>query len=393
MKREEFLLFGGRISLFVVAVLFFMASFSGPAIAEEPEEKGILAIGSAKLTQGNVAEARKQALSEALGRGVEEYLLRRLGGRALADQLSLFVEEMVPAAREEIANFHILGEEETAKHYRVLVRVRINEATLESVLEEKGFLREEGPPVKVLFMVSKREPGTEGPLYWWKSPEEDRGLLPMELALHRAFEVRGFSLASRTLKAPEGEEGEALQKPDLTREQAAEWGRLCSAEVVVIGSSIQSEGMISMHLQALDAATAAPLSEQGAQARLDESLSGNDRILDGIDRAAQRVSERLAPAIREAFQRVEEEADRFHLTLQGLGNFQQLRQITQYLKEHIPGVESLSQTRFKGDSVTLAVGYRDGVDHFLEVLREREDLPFFAEFQKTGEGEVVVTLR
>jgi len=393
MKREESLLFSGRILLCVLAVLFSLISFRGPAVAEEPEKNGILAIGTARMSQGNVAEARKRALSAALGRGVEEYLLRRLGGQALANQLSVFVEELVPAAREEVANFNIVGEEETGEHYRVLVSVRINEATLERVLEEKGFLREEGPPVKVLFMVSNREPGAEGPVYWWKSPEEDRGLLPMELALHRAFEERGFSLASRTLKVPEGEEEEALRKPDLTPEQAAEWGRVCSAEVVVIGSSLQSEGMISIYLRALDAATAAPLAEQGAQVRLDDSLSGQDRIQDGIERAVQRVSERLAPVVQEAFQRVEGEVDRFHLTLQGLGSFQQLKRFTQYLKEHIPGVESLSQTRFKGDSVTLAVGYREGVDHFLEVLRAREDMPFFAEFRKMGEGEVVVTLR
>lgn len=393
MKREEFLRFGGRFMLCAVGFLFSLAFLRGLSVAEEPEIDGILAIGAAPLTRENVAAARKRALSDALSRGVEEYLMRRLGERALADQLSLFIEELVPAAREEIANFHIVGEEEAGEHYRVLVRVRMNEETLERVLEEKGFLREQGPPIKVLFMVSKREPGAEAPVYWWKSPEEGSGLMPLELALHRAFEERGYSLASRTLKAPEGEGGEALQQPDLSGEQAAQWGRLCSAEIVVIGSSIQREGMISMHLRALDVATASLLAEQGTQVRLDDSLSGQDRILDGIQRAVQRVSERLAPAVREKFQRVEEEVGRFHLILQGLGSFQDLRRFTRYLEERIPGVESLSQTRFKGDSVTLAVGYREGVDRFLEVLRAREDLPFYAEFQKTREGEVVATLR
>ena len=230
MKREGFLPFGWRTLMCVLAVLFSMALLRGAAVAEGPSEEGILAIGTAQLTHGNEAAARKKALSEALGRGVEEYLLRRLDTRALADQLSVFMEELVPEAREEIANFHIVGEAATGKHYRVLVRVRINEATLERVLEEKGFLR------------------------------------------------------------------------------------------------------------------------------------------------------------------VEEEVDRFHVTLQGLGSFRDLRRFTQYLEERIPGVESLSQTRFKGDSVTLAVGYREGVDHFLDILRSRDDLPFFAEFQKTPEGEVVVTL-
>lgn len=393
MKREGFLLFGARVLLCVLAFLFSLASLKDPAFAEALAKEGLLAIGTAQLRQGNVADARKRALSEALGSGVEEYLLRRLGGRALADQLSVFVEEVIPAAREEIANFNIVGEEETGERYRVLVRVRINEATLERLLEEKGFLRDDGPAIKVLFMVSKRDPGSGGASYWWKDPEDADGLLPMELALHRAFEERGFSLASRTLKSPEGEGAEGLRKHDLSAEQAMEWGRLCSADVVIIGSSIQREGLVSMHLRALDVDTGSPLSEQGTQVRFDDSLSGQDRILDGVDRAVERVSELLAPAVRRAFHRAEDETERFHLILQGFGSFRKLRQFTRYLEKRIPGVESLSQTRFKGDSVTLSMGYREGVDSFLEVIQAREDLPFPAEFLKARKREIVVTLR
>jgi len=381
----------------IYGTIFFMALWAsriGVASARTPDGEdpgGVLAIGEAASHEGNTAEARRQALSDALERGVEAHLLRLLGGKAVADQFARFIQELVPAARDEIANYHILSEEEIEGRYRVLVRLRVNEKTLERILDENGFLREEGRPIRVLFLVSQRRSGDEAPAYWWKNPAVEDGLLPLDLGLKRAFEAKGFTPASRAVNAPDGEGSENLRRHDLTIKDAAAWGRLCSADVVVLGSGVLSDSMVSVHLRAVDVATGIMVSEQGAQSAMDSGLRGEERIRDGIERAARDLSARLAPDIREAVRRVEAPADRLVLTLSGVEGFAQLRQFTRFLTENIPGVVSVTQTRFKGDTVTFSVAYGNGPDAVMEDLLNRPELPLPVQAQQNEDGEILVT--
>ncbi len=383
------IIFGLVIALFIVAA--GVPAVSGETRAETGEE-GVLAIGSASLRDGNPAAAKREALKEALRKGVEADLLRRLGGKVIAGGISRFVEELVPAAGNEIANYNILGEEETGSVYRVLVRLRTNERTLEAILKEMGFLEEQGRPISVLFMVSSRTAGNEKPVYWWADPESSGGvLLPVELALKQAFEGMGFSLAGRTFLPP-GERGdERLQSVDLGVEDAVEWGRLCSADVVIVGSCLESRGMISIYLRALDVASASVLAEQGAQSSFDPELDDTGRLHEGIDKAVKSVSEVLGPLIRDAFLRVETEPDRLILTLKGIESFSQLRAFSRFVLRDVPGVESVTQTRFKGDTVTFSIGYREGPDRFLDSLLKQAEPPFPMAAHKSHSGEIVVS--
>ncbi len=392
MKRYQ------RLAVFgICAAVVFLSPWSAPngsvfgGTPDREDPGGVLAIGEAPSQGGNTTEARRQALSDALERGVEAHLLRLLGGKAVADQFARFVQELVPAASDEIANYHILSEEEIEGRYRMLVRLRVNERTLERILDENGFLREEGRPINVLFLVSQRRSGDQAPAYWWKDPAEEKSLLPLELGLNRAFEAQGFTPANRALNVPEGEGMGNLRHHDLAIEDAAAWGRLCSADVVLLGSGVLSDSMVSIHLRAVDAATGTMLSEQGGQSALDSGLQNEDRIRQGIERAARDLSARLAPDIREAVRRVEAPADRLVLTLCGVEGFAQLHQFTRFLTEKIPGVESVTQTRFKGDTVTFSVAYGNGPDALIEALLNEPGLPFPVQAQRTEDGDILVT--
>jgi len=384
-----------RSALGLMVAAFIVMADVGAASAQSRDaagEGGILAIGTASLSDGNLAAARQQALTDALRKGVEEDLLRRLGGKTVAGRISRFIEELVPAARNEIANYNILGEEESGSVYRVLVRLRTNEQTIGAILEESGFLQEEGPAINVLFMVSMRTAGQGVPVFWWRDPESGGGpILPVELSLKRAFDDMGFTLAGRTLDVPEGGRPERLRGVDLSVEGAVEWGRLCSADVVITGSCVQGDGMVSILLRALDVASASVTAEQGAQYSLDPELDGAEQAREGIERAVQSVSGQLGPRIRDSFRRVETEPDRLTLTLEGIESFSQLQAFSRFVQRGVPGVEFVTQTRFKGDTVTFSIGYREGPDQFLESLLNQPEPPFPMTGHKNGSGEIVVS--
>ena len=149
---------------FFTKMLFvlFVVSFANALViwAETPEKvdrEDILAMGAGKIVDGNVAHARKIAISIALAKGVEEYLARRLGKQGMVNNFRKLIQEVIPRARETIENFHILAEEQIDKDYQVLVRLKVNEEMMEEELRSVGLILREGPPIKILFLVSQIE--------------------------------------------------------------------------------------------------------------------------------------------------------------------------------------------------------------------------------------------
>lgn len=384
-----------RLAVGILITVFIVPAAAGAAPTKSREasrENGILVIGTATLSQGNLAAARRQALTDALKRGVEEDLLRRIDGKILTGRISRFVEELVPAARNEISNYNILGEEESGSVYRVLVRLRTNEQTLENIIKEKGFVVEDSEPIRILFMVSQHTTGREAPVYWWMDPETVDGLLlPIDISLQRAFEDIGFAPINRGPGFFEGEATEQSRGADLTLGDAVEWGRLCSADVVITGSCVQGEGVVSISLRALNVASASLIAEQSARSALDPELEGPERLHEGIGRAVKGISGQLGPRIRDAFRRVEAEPDRLTLTLEGIASFTQLQAFTRFVQGGVPGVESVTQTRFKGDTVTFSIGYREDPASFLDSLLNQPEPPFPITAHKNEAGEIVVS--
>ncbi|MBW1769236.1 MAG: hypothetical protein JRJ65_19595, partial [Deltaproteobacteria bacterium] len=219
--------------LYIFSVLTFSSSAAGMEMKVEQNE--ILVIGTGIVVDGNVAKAKKTAISEALVKGIEEYLARRLGSQGMINNFPGLVHDVIPGAREEIENFHILAEDQTDSHYKILVRLKVNERMIEEKLKEIGLVLMEGPAIKILFLVSQLESRKGEVSYWWKDPGGDSGLTPTELALHRVFQERGFSPISRLLNVPEEDFSSEMMVLDLSDEDVIRWGRAFSADVVIYG--------------------------------------------------------------------------------------------------------------------------------------------------------------
>ena len=104
----------------------------------KPVENEILAIGTAKVQKGNLAQAKDAAISDALVKGVEYYILRRLGSEGVANNFRRIIYEITPSAREKIENFNILVEDQTEEEYQVLIRLRVNEKVIDKSLRDAG---------------------------------------------------------------------------------------------------------------------------------------------------------------------------------------------------------------------------------------------------------------
>lgn len=379
--------------LSLVIALAFAQRSSGQTQSKETDDS-VLVIGTGRIVKENLAEARKVAISEALVRGVEAFLTERLGSEGMVNNFPTLINDLIPRAGEQIENFHILAEEQTGGQFKILVRLKINKKVMEEKLREIGVVSMEGPPLKVLFLVSQIEKQEERVSYWWKDPRSDSDLTLTELSLHRIFQERGFNPINRVLNVPDEDYSQELRALDLNHEYALQWGKVFSADVVILGKSeiIEDQG-VSIDLGAFDTESGNMVYQGNHFENSEEVLVSTENVMLTLDRAVNKIAAKMSPAIIGSMEAPEMALGRLDITVRGLRSFKQLRALKDFLQGNVAGVQSVIQTRVKGHTISLAVEFAGSEDTFLELVSNHEEKPFSLDIAKGDGGGVVFSLQ
>ncbi len=383
-----------RMVLLLMALMGFLTVFGSPIGAAENRdnagENEVLAIGTSRIIKGNLASAKDRAISQALVKGVENYLFQHLGSAGMINHFPRLIKEVIPNAEEKVEHFNILGEAETGDDYKVLVRARINEKMMQETLREAGVVLVEGPSLKVLFMVSEKVNGVVS--WWWRDPGLETALSPTELVLYSVFQERGFVPINRALALPEAEFPEAMRSHDLGKEEVLRWGNLFSAEVVISGQMERvGEETLSLSLKAFDVGQGVQTA-QGLQSEpLDRGPDGQPRPMESLKRLVNNLAAEMIPAVVQIAVAGRTEIHHLDITLTGLKSYRQLKDFKEFLKQDVAGVKSVVQTRLRTDSITLRVEFEGDMNRFLDRALTHEKLPFPVSITRTGEGQAVLS--
>ncbi len=360
----------------------------------ESREKEILSIGSGKILDGNLAAAKKAAIGDALTKGVERDLAGRLGRRGMVNGFAAIIHDILPGAKEAIENFYILAEDQTDDRYTLLVRLKVNDELMEERLRDLGVLAVKGPPIRVLFLVSHLEVGKNRMLYWWGDPRSDSPLSQTELTLYRVFEEHGFSPVNRILSIPEMPFSDEMKALELPLGEAVRWGDVLGANVVVLGRCEVLEGRsASVNLTAVDTKTSTILGREGRIERIDDGSLDPGREEDPVTKAISEAVDGLIPLIFKNIRSTGREISRFEITLEGLKSLRQFREFKEFLQNEIPGVQAVTQTRIKGQSLTVMIDFTGDKEHFLDMVSGHERLPFHAGMTKSEADEILFIIR
>jgi hypothetical protein len=383
----------GRIKLVLLCGLLcsiFGTTLSFASTEGKQGENEVLAIGEGKIFKGNLASAKKIAISRALLKGVESYLMRRLGDQNVVNNFERLIREIMPTAGDDVENFNILAEYQTGDKYQVLVRVRVNVKVIDKRLSEAGLAVTEGPPVKLLFMVSENRQGISSS-YWWKDPEIDYALSPTELALHKSFQKRGFSPINRTLNMPEAVFIEELRVVDLQDSDILKWGRMFSADVVIFGrAEIFGEKGLSLALRAFDVNRDFQIYQDMQIETIDEGLESQEATIQALERLADQLAETFTPAIIRTTALEQDQIRKIEIQLMGLNSYKQFKTFTGFLRKQVKGVQSVRQIRVRKNSVTIEVEFRGDRYRFLDRVLNHESLPFPLNLAETEEGNILL---
>jgi len=377
--------------LLLLIVVLFETVLSDAKIRKESATNEVLAIGTASIVSGNLALAKKSAISRALMKGVENYLVHRLGSQGIVNNFQRFIEEIIPGAKEEIENFNILTETQFGNEYKVFVRLKVNEKVIDKKLREAGLIFMEGPPIKVLFLVS--EVKDETIFYWWKDPEVHSALSPTELALNKVFQKRGFSSINRPLSVPVTGFSKALRSPTLEEADVLKWGELFSSDVVIYGqANIVDEKEVSLTLNAFDVNQGLQIGQDFQVEQIEKRLEANEQIIETLERLVDRLADRLTPTIVRTVRFDHEKVHQFEITLKDLNSLKRFRIFRDFLRRDVVGVKSVRQTRVRKNSISIAIEFQGERNGFLDSVLNHENLPFPLNIVQTKEGEILLSI-
>ena len=382
----------GRIAIFFLAGFLFLGFHLSQAEAGDNLEKNeLLAIGTGSVVGGNSALAKKKAIAQALMKGVEDYIAHLLGSHGVVNNFERVTEEILPFAKEEIENFHILAEHQIDGKYKVLIKLRVNEEIIGEKLRSAGVLLTDLPLIKVLFLVSETREGDIS--YWWKDADSFQDLSAVELTLHKVFQDRGFSPINRILSPPDVEHLSNLTSPYLTNEDILKWGSLFSADVVICGQSeIINKKELSLTLRALDVHQGSQICQESRVEPIEQELTDTEQILETLQGPVNRVAAMLCPCIIRAVASEHGEIHQLEVTLTGMSRPKQFWVFRDFLRDEVIGVKSVIPSKIRGNSISATVEFQGDGDKFINRVLKHENLPYPLHLGQAEEGEIVFSL-
>jgi hypothetical protein len=242
----------------------------------------------------------------------------------------------------------------------------------------------EGPPLRVLFLVSHSDIFEEELFLWWDDPENKNQMTSSELILHRLMQERGFRPVNRLISMPEGGYNQDLFKWELTDEEAAEWGKLYSADVVILGRVDTDEyGSTMVDLKAINVEESSIISSFSHEIMVndigietEDPVGIDDPVMSSLEKILNEAVVSLTPEILMSFKWEEGKSTEFEVALKEMDSLRQVFALISFLEQDLKGVISVIQTRIKGDVLTLSIEFTGNRETFIDKLKNSPDLPF-----------------
>lgn len=377
--------------LAILLALTFLADGSFSPVYSQSSHAGtthnqVVVLGTAKIVDDNVASARQTAISSAIAKGVEFYLVNFLGEESVSDYLDRLVETILPNANELIQDYQVAKEAQIGQRYGVVMRLRINEQLVNNKLQELGLLAAEAKPIRVLFLVGSTLRGSLQ--YWWANPAEMPPLTSTELVLFRAFQDKGYDIINRTISLPSQEITLEMRQPQLGRDLVKKWGEVFGADAVIYGRSGMNEAgeiTISLSVVGVDNGQEYCRLTRAGQAGPGTNM---DMIVAGLEGIVQDLMPKLESCLEEAGGAKRVQVKKFEVTLKGLQSYAQYKKLREFISNEIPGVQNFIQSRIGSHLVSFRITFEGNEDKFANLVMYHEGLPVPIKGVEKSEGKV-----
>jgi len=379
------------VCLFLLFLSLGINLLTKASLAQEIKDTGErIVTGTGIIVKENIALARDEAISQGCLEAIEEYLIQRLGYQGMVNNFQRVDEEILSRAKEQIQDYQIISEVRTDTYVKVLMKVRVNEAVLEQQLETMGLSEIDSIPIAILFLVSEKKEGLPA-VYWWGDPSRQISLTQTELSLSRAFEDRGFRVISRSFFPPEESYEESMLNATLGNEEAVEWGKLLSAQVVVTGeANLYGASRASVFLRAIKVMDGKII----VQGYREGVLEGND-IGDSsaIGLAINSWANTMTSHMIDAFKPAEKAINRIIIKIKGLKSYGEFLRFKEFFRKNFPQIKSVLERSLKRDLVKVSVEVKGDPKGLAEKVINHPKRPLSFEINELSDQGFTLVIR
>lgn len=381
------------IFLLLIVVLFAAHFLGHPCHAQKTEEATNdekVFIGTGRVVDENIADARNEAISEGFVKAIEDYLIRRIGPQDMANNFQRLDEEILSRSKEAVQDYQIISEFRTERYVRVLMKARVNEVVLEQKLKTMGLLEIDTVQTAVLFVVSQKKQGF-ATTYWWGDPTRPAPITETELALSRVFEERGFRVINRSFLPPEESYDEGMLRLGLSDEDVAEWGRLFSAQIVVAGeANLYGQSRATVFLRAVKLPEGVVVAQGYREGVAGGTVEGEENA---IGLAVTSWANDMIPHIMGGLEPGQRIVSEMIIKVNGLDSYGNFLVFKDFLKSNFPQITSVLERRLTKNFVTLGVKIEGGSKDLAEKVLNHPKAPFPFEIYELSDQGFTVYVR
>jgi len=396
--REGFYFYSSLLAIFfffsfTIPLLFsFIPTLAASSIEELEEikpDEGIV-IGTGIIVGENISEARNSAINSGFLKGVENYLIGKLGLHSVADNLQMLDEEILSRAKDGIQDYQIVSEFQTDRYVKVLMKIRVNRALLDKGLESLGFLESDNPKANVLFMVSEKQSDLP-PVYWWHEPFSQISLTQTEVSLIRLFEDKGFRVINKSFYAPGEDYDDSMLRMHLSNEDAVKWGKIFSADMVIAGdANLYGDSWASIFLKALRVNDGLVLAQGYREAVLGDNHE-DERTAVGL--AIDSWARDMISYVLNGIEPAKGSINTIEIVLEGLTDYRGFIDFKHFLSTNFPEIRFLLEKRLKKESITLSLNLSTNSNTLAKKIQNLPDKPFSCEIDNLNEQGFTLTIK
>ena len=378
-------------------LVLFLLLWYGTALAEKAANV-ITVIGSAAISNTNIAGARETAIKNGLALAVDQMAVHLTPSEKLVPRFEEVNQVIFKQTEQFISTYQVLAENKTKTAYRVLIQVTIDQQQLTAQLPQVQSAMSNLPTV--LFCIAETG-GENPPGYWWRSLPAN-AFSAAEVSMEAVFKEMGFQVILHPLVLPEGLD--ITDQPDLDPQDALNLAAYFKADIVIIGraaarstqntmddSTSYSSTVSAKAIIVAQTSGMGPVSQSAMQINTEPS-KGLRAVLSEAGAATGKI---LGSQIIKTLQNQEKTkgpGGTIAIIVGGtqhLGNFVHFRRIL----NDMPGVTSIKIRAMQADEATIAVDYNGTAREIADALMLKTFPGFGVNLYDVGEENLRIELK
>ena len=333
----------------LIAAYIFTAVGNGLCADDGTELNTINSTGYAIVSNGNTLVARDAAISDALRKAVEQSVGLLVSSETMVADYQVLNDNVYTKTQGYVRSYNIVREGQMQDTYQVTVNATVAMGTIKNDLDALGLLMVKAEKPRILFLITEKGLGLDSDTMRVLGGS-DADIPAAESTMKELFLSKGFHVVD--ISASPDVSGGGQSSFGLSRDKARKIGRALSAELVVKGRSVVTQGMklpgsdvgsfmadISADVIRVDDGAVLASAKGHGVARNISAASGG---ADASARAASDLAAKLVDQIIAKWTR----SNIVTIKVAGLTSYSATADLKNLLKKQVRGVENIYQRRF-----------------------------------------------